>query len=372
MKIRAAYVPESNRLTVAEVELDPPKEKELLVRIHAAGVCHSDLHTLKGELRTMPPLVLGHEGAGVIEAIGPGVTRFAVGDRILVNWLPACHLCTQCQRGRPNLCERLASTTYQGALIDGTSRLHSVEGASVKQYLSASTMADYAVIPEDGAVHLQEGVPFEVGAIIGCAVITGVGAVINTAKVRPGSSAAVIGCGGIGLSAILGCVVAGCHTIIAVDVFDEKLKFARQLGATHTVNARHEDPVKALKAITGGGQGSGPDYTFDSVGSARTIPQALNATGPAGVTTVMGLHSALEDVPISAGQLIFQNKSLLGSFAGSARPDIDLPNLQRLYLAGKLNLDKLITKRYPLDDIALAFEDMEAGKVARGVLVFDS
>ncbi|RLT38702.1 MAG: alcohol dehydrogenase [Chloroflexi bacterium] len=368
MKIRAAYVPESNRLIVAEVELDPPKEKELLVRIHAAGVCHSDLHTLKGELRTMPPLVLGHEGAGVVEAVGPGVTRFAVGDRILVNWLPACHICTQCQSGRPNLCERLPSTTYQGALIDGTSRLHSLEGASVKQYLSASTMADYAVIPEDGAVHLQEGVPFEVGAIIGCAVITGVGAVINTAKVRPGSSAAVIGCGGIGLSAILGCVLAGCHTIIAVDVFDEKLEFARQLGATHTVNARHEDPVKALKAITG----VGPDYAFDSVGSARTIPQALNAVGPAGVATVMGLHSALADVPISAGQLIFQNKSLLGSFAGSARPDIDLPNLQRLYLAGKLDLDKLITKRYPLDDIALAFEDMEAGKVARGVLVFDS
>ncbi len=366
MKIRAAYVPESNRLTVAEVELDPPKEKELLVRIHAAGVCHSDLHTLKGELRTMPPLVLGHEGAGIVEAVGPGVTRFAVGDRILVNWLPACHICTQCQRGRPNLCERFASTTYQGAMVDGTSRLHSLEGASVKQYLSASTMADYAVIPEDGAVHLQEGVPFEVGAIIGCAVITGVGAVINTANVRPGSSAAVIGCGGIGLSAILGCVVAGCHTIIAVDVFDEKLEFAKQLGATHTVNALHEEPVKALKAITGGG----PDYSFDSVGSARTIPQALNATGPAGVTTVMGLHSALEDVPISAGQLIFQNKSLLGSFAGSARPDIDLPNLQRLYLAGKLDLDKLITKRYPLDDIALAFEDMEAGKVARGVLVF--
>ncbi|MCL4836329.1 MAG: Zn-dependent alcohol dehydrogenase [Caldilineaceae bacterium] len=367
MKIRAAYVPERNKLIVSEVVLDPPKAGELLVRIRAAGVCHSDLHTLKGELRTMPPLVLGHEGAGIVEEVGPGVTRFAVGDRVLVNWLPACHICTQCQRGRPNLCERLASTTYQGAMIDGTSRLHSLAGESVKQYLSASTMADYAVIPQDGAVLLQEGVPFEVGAVIGCAVITGVGAVINTAKARPGSSAAVIGCGGIGLSAILGCVVAGCHTIVAVDVFEEKLAFARQMGATHTINARNEEPVKALKAITGGG----PDYAFDSVGSARTIPQALNAAGPAGVATVMGLHSALEDVPISAGQLIFQNKSLLGSFAGSARPDIDLPNLQRLYLAGKLDLDKLITKRYPLDDIALAFEDMEAGRVARGVLVFD-
>ena len=366
MKIRAAYVPERNKLTVTEVVLDPPKERELLIRIHAAGVCHSDLHTLKGELRTMPPLVLGHEGAGVVEAVGPGVTRFKVGDRILVNWLPACHICTQCQSGRPNLCERFPSTTYQGALVDGTSRLHSVEGTSVKQYLSSSTMADYAVIPEDGAVLLHDGVPFEVGAIIGCAVITGVGAVINTAKARPGSSAAVIGCGGVGLSAVLGCVVAGCHTIIAVDVFDEKLAFAKALGATHTINARKEDPVQALKAITG----SGPDYAFDSVGSARTIPQALNAVGPAGVATVMGLHAALEEVSISAGQLIFQNKSLLGSFAGSARPDIDLPNLQRLYLAGKLPLDKLITKRYPLDDIALAFEDMETGKVARGVLVF--
>jgi len=368
MKIRAAFVPERNQLIVSAVELDPPKERELLVRMHAAGVCHSDLHTLKGELRTQPPLVLGHEGAGIVEAIGPGVTRCAVGDRIIVNWLPACHICTQCQSGRPNLCERLASTTYQGALLDGTSRLHTAAGVSVKQYLSASTMADYAVIPEDGAVPLHEGVPFEVGAIIGCAVITGVGAVINTAKARPGSSAAVIGCGGIGLSAIQGCVVAGCHTIIAVDVIDAKLAFARQLGATHTVNAREEDPVKALKAITG----HGPDYAFDSVGSARTIPQALDATGPAGVTTVMGLHSALADVPISAGQLIFQNKSLLGSFAGSGRPDIDLPNLQRLYLAGKLDLDKLITKRYPLDDVALAFADMEAGKVARGVLVLDS
>lgn len=367
MKIRAAYVPESKKLTVDTVELDPPQQGELLIRMKAAGVCHSDLHTLKGELRTQPPLVLGHEGAGVVEAVGPGVTRFAPGDSVLINWLPGCHVCPTCQAGHENICERLFRTTFAGTMLDGTSRLRGPNGDSIKQYLSSATMAEYAVVPEDGAIPLQEGVPFEVAAIIGCAVITGVGAVINTAQVEAGSRAAVIGCGGIGLSAMQGCVLAGCSEIIAVDIMDEKLEFARQMGATATVNAQEEDPVKALKRLTGGG----PEYAFDSVGSARTIPQALNAVGPAGTATIIGLHAALEEVPIAPAQLIYQNKRLLGSFAGDVTPLHDLPRLQQLYRAGRLELDKLITKRYPLDDVAQAFEDMEAGKVARGVLVFD-
>ncbi|RME65228.1 MAG: Zn-dependent alcohol dehydrogenase, partial [Caldilineae bacterium] len=364
MKIRAAYVPETNKLLVETLELDAPKAGELLVRIRAAGVCHSDLHTLRGELRTQPPLVLGHEGAGVVEAVGPGVTRFQPGDRVVINWLPGCHVCPTCQRGYENICERLFSTTFAGVMLDGTSRLHTTDGGFVKQYLSAATMAEYAVVPEDGAIPLLDGVPFDVGAIIGCAVITGVGAVLNTAKVKEGSTAAVIGCGGIGLSAIQGCVVAGCTDIIAVDVLDEKLAFARELGATDTINATKEDPVKALKERTNGG----PNYVFDSVGSTRTIVQALDAAGPAGVATIMGLHGALEHASISPASLIFQNKSLLGSFAGTVKPLRDLPMLQRLYLSGRLQLDKLITKHYPLDGIAQAFEDMEAGKVARGVL----
>ncbi len=367
MRIRAAYVPRANTLTVNTVELEPPQEAELLIRMKAAGVCHSDLHTLKGELRTKPPLVLGHEGAGIVEALGPGVTRFQPGDRVLINWLPSCHVCPTCQAGHENICERLFNTTFMGTMLDGASRLHGLNGEYIKQYLSSATMAEYAVVPEDGAIHLHDDVPFDVGAIIGCAVITGVGAVINTAKVIPGSRAAVIGCGGIGLSAMQGCVLAGCAEIIAVDVLEEKLAFAQRMGATATVNARAEDPVKALKRLTDGG----PEYIFDSVGSAQTIPQALNAAGPAGTATIIGLHAALEEVPVAPGQLIYQNKRLLGSFAGEMTPLHDLPRLQKLYLAGRLELDKLITRHYPLDDVAQAFEDMENGKVARGVLIFD-
>jgi Zn-dependent alcohol dehydrogenase len=210
-------------------------------------------------------------------------------------------------------------------------------------------------------------VPFEVAAITGCAVVTGVGAVINTARVQAGSSAAVIGCGGVGLSAILGCQLAGCYPILAVDVLDSKLEYARKLGATETVNARQSDVVKTLRTLTR----VGPDYVFDTVGSAATIPQALQAVAPGGTAVVAGLHAAKSDVPISAGALVFQNKRLLGSFAGSLRPQIDLPRLVELYRAGRLPLDALITQRYPLKDLARAFADMEAGAVARGVIVFE-
>ena len=366
MRMKAAFVPEYGRLTITDVELDPPQSKEVLVRMKAAGVCHSDLHTLRGELRTPVPLVLGHEGAGVVEAVGPGVTRFKPGDAVIVNWLPGCHVCPQCLNGRHNLCERLAMTTFKGTMLDGTSRLHTVDGQGVSQMLSAATMAEYAVIPEEGAVSLEEGVPFEVGAIIGCAVITGVGAVINTAQAKAGRAAAVIGCGGIGLSAIQGCVVAGCAPIIAIDVVEAKLEFARRLGATQTVNAAEKDVVKTVRRLTAGG----PEYVFDSVGLGQTIRQALAMARPGGTATIIGLHSASEDVPISPGVLIYQNKRLLGSFAGSMNPHRDLPMLQKLYRTGRLQLDDLITKRYPLDELAAAFADMEAGAVARGVLVF--
>jgi S-(hydroxymethyl)glutathione dehydrogenase/alcohol dehydrogenase len=367
MKIKAAVVLEPKQLTIDTVELDAPKAGELLVKIRAAGVCHSDLHTYQGELRTQPPLVLGHEGAGVVEAVGPGVSKVKAGDHILVNWLPSCQLCPTCMNGQPNLCERFASTTFAGALLDGTSRLSTLDGLSLKQYLSASTMAEYVVISEASAIPIPNDVPFEVAAIIGCAVMTGVGAVINTGKATPGSSAAVIGCGGIGLSMIQGCQLAGCHPIIAVDVLDSKLEFARQLGATDTINGRQVDAVKTLRQLTR----LGPDYVFDSVGAAVTISQALQAIRPGGTAVIAGLHAALTEVPIPAASLILQNKSLLGSFYGSGRPQIDLPKLVNLYRAGRLQLDQLISQRYPLEELPQAFHDMEAGHVARGIIVFD-
>jgi S-(hydroxymethyl)glutathione dehydrogenase/alcohol dehydrogenase len=367
MKIKAALAREINQLTIEEIELDPPKADEVLVRMQAAGVCHSDLHTYRGELRASPPLVLGHEGAGIVEAVGENVTRVKPGDHIGVNWLPACETCPTCLSGRYNLCERFADTTFKAMLLDGTSRLRTLDGLTLKHMLSSATMSEYIVINEASAIPIPEDVPFEVAAIIGCAVATGVGAVINTAQARPGLPAAVIGCGGIGLSAIQGCKLIGSNPIIAVDVMDSKLEFARQLGATHTINATETDAVEALRELAR----RGPEYVFDSVGSATTISQALQAARPGGTAVIVGLHAYQVEAPISSATLVLQNKRLLGSFVGSIRPRLDLPMLVELYRAGKLQLDKLITKRYPLDDLPQAFDDMEAGKIARGVLVFN-
>ncbi len=349
------------------VELDPPKATEVLVHVRAAGVCHSDLHNLRGELRTPPPFVLGHEGAGIVESVGSGVTRVKPGDRILVNWLPADDTCPMCLAGHPYLCERLARTTLQGLLPEGTTRFRTLDGTPLRHLLSSATMSEYIVIDQSGAIPFPADVPFPVAAIMGCAVVTGIGAVINTARVRAGSSAAVIGCGGVGLSAILGCRLAGCHPIFAVDVIDSKLEMARQMGATETINAQQANVPKTLRALTR----IGPDYVFDTVGSAATIAQALNAAAPAGTAVVVGLHGSKTDVPIPAGALVFQNKRLLGSFAGSMRAQLDLPRLVDLYRAGRLPLDALISRSYPLTQIHLAFADMEAGANARGVIEFD-
>lgn len=367
MKINAAVVREIGKFSIETVELDPPKANEMLVRIRAAGVCHSDLHTMRDELRAVLPLVLGHEGAGIVEQVGGNVTRIKPGDRVLINWLPADNTCPACLSGHPNVCERLAKTTLVGLLPDGTSRLKALDGLQLKHLLSSATMSDYVVIDQASAIPFPADVPFEVAAIIGCAVITGIGAVINTARVKAASSAAVIGCGGVGLSAIQGCRLAGCHPIIAVDTADSKLEYARRMGATEVINAKQLDVVKALRSLTRGG----PDYVFDTVGAATTIPQALLAVRAAGTVVVAGLHAAKLEVPILAGALVLQNKSLLGSFAGSMRAQIDLPRLVELYRARRLQLDDLITKRYPLADLAQAFDDMEANHVARGVIVFD-
>lgn len=367
MKTRAAVVRERDQLTIEEIDLDPPREGEVLVRMRSAGVCHSDLHTLRGELRTQPPLVLGHEGAGVVEEVGPGVTTVAPGDHVMVNWLPADGTCPSCLRGQPNLCHRFASTTFAGKLLDGTSRLHTTDGIELKHYLTASTMSERMVLMEDCMIPIADDVPFDVAAITGCAVVTGVGAVVNTAHVAAGSSAAVIGCGGIGLSMVQGCRLSGCNPIVAVDVVPAKLALATEMGATHTVDASQADPVDSVQQLTDGG----PDYVFDSVGSAGTVGQALRTVRAGGEAVIAGLHAALEEIPVPAAALILQNKTLRGSFAGSLRPRVDLPRLIELWQAGRLQTDKLITRTYALDDLAAAFDDMEAGRVARGVIAFD-
>ncbi|MEM7127624.1 MAG: Zn-dependent alcohol dehydrogenase [Chloroflexota bacterium] len=367
MKINAAVVHQHHELSVEEVELDAPKAGEVLVRIRAAGVCHSDLHTLRGELRAQPPLVLGHEGAGIVEAVGEGVTKVAPGDRVMINWLPGCQQCTKCQKGIPTLCETFPSTVLQGYLVDGTSRISSTKGAELKQFLGSSTMGDYTVVSQNGVVPIPDDVPFEVAAITGCAVMTGVGAVMNTAKVATGSSAVLIGCGGVGLCVLLGLKLAGCYPIIAVDVLESKLDFALELGATHVLNGRDEDVLDEIRKLTGGGA----DYVFDSVGAPPTIDQAIMAAGADSTITVTGMHDVLQPIALPVGPIIFQNKRFLGSFAGSCNPHSFLPKLLELYRGRRLDLDSLITRRYALNQIHQAFDDMEAGEVVRGVLMLE-
>jgi Zn-dependent alcohol dehydrogenase len=284
-----------------------------------------------------------------------------------VNWLPADYTCRTCLRGFPNVCERLFTTTFVGLLPCGETRLTTTEGVKLKQYLSSATMAEYAVLDQAGVIPFPPDVPFDVAAITGCAVATGVGAVMNTAQVVAGSSAAVIGCGGVGLAALQGCLLAGCYPIVAVDVVPGKLEFAKKMGATDVVNAKETNPIKALRSLTHGG----PDYVVDTVGSNITIPQAVQAIRPGGIAVIAGLHSANAEIPFSPGALIFQNKQLRGSFAGSIRPHLDLPKLIELYRGGRLRLNELVTRRYPLDKVGKAFEDMQAGTVARGVVIFE-
>lgn len=365
IQMRAAVVRAVNELTIETVLLDAHKPYEVLVRMQAAGVCHSDLHTLHGEMRATPPLILGHEGAGIVVEVGADVRHVKVGDHVLVNWMPQCNDCPQCLRGRPNLCERLPETTFQALLPDGTTRLHTLEGMPLKHHLGAATMAEYAVLDGASALPIANDVPFPVAAVIGCAVVTGFGAAVNTGEAKAGMSAAVIGCGGVGLSAIMGCVLAGCHPVIAVDNVAAKLEFARNLGATHTLLVEAGmDVAAALKKMVRGG----PDLVVDSVGAAGTIASALEAAVPGGTAVIVGLHGVRQPAAINPAALVYQNKRLLGSYFGSAKPLVDLPMLIELYRAGRLPVDRLITATYALDDIHRAFADMEAGTVARGVL----
>ncbi|MGL4648128.1 MAG: alcohol dehydrogenase catalytic domain-containing protein, partial [Caldilineaceae bacterium] len=226
MRMRAAVAHVVNQIAVETVTLDPPHANEVLVQMKAAGVCHSDLHTLQGQMRATPPIVLGHEGAGIVAAVGSAVTTVKPGDRVLINWMPVCRTCAHCLGGMPSQCEALPATTYRALLPDGTMRLHAADGSFLKHYLSAATFAEYAVVTEAGVIPIPDDVPFDVAAIVGCAVVTGAGAVFNTAGLRDGAagvSAAVIGCGGVGLSALLACVYAGCHPILAIDTRAEKL-----------------------------------------------------------------------------------------------------------------------------------------------------
>jgi S-(hydroxymethyl)glutathione dehydrogenase/alcohol dehydrogenase len=307
--------------------------------------------------------VLGHEGAGVVEEVGEGVADLARGDHVIFSFIYMCGKCRFCVSGRPVLCleQGRALTTP----LEGTSRIRDAKGQPLNIFSGCGAMAQYATVSAENLIKIDANIPLECAALVGCAVTTGVGAVFNTAKIEPGSSVAVFGCGGVGLSAIQGARIAGAGKIIAIDTLESKLVMAKQFGATDVL-AAGEDPVKALKKMTGGG----PDYAFECVGSGPLAEAAYRAIRRGGVAVVVGVAKPSDTTSLRSMTLVFEEKTLTGSYFGSCVPRVDFPRMLALYLKGELKLDELITRRYRIDEAPQAFADLESGRNARGVIVF--
>jgi S-(hydroxymethyl)glutathione dehydrogenase/alcohol dehydrogenase len=362
--MKAVVSLEEGKYSVEEITLDPPKAGELKIRIAACGVCHSDLSVVNGVLPLPKPIVLGHEGAGYVDEIGEGVTGFEIGDHVVLSFVPACGECSSCHRQEPQFCSAGAPN---GLMLDQTSRAKLGDTQlNVMQFLGC--MAEYAIVPAISAIVIDKSIPLDKAALVGCGVMTGVGAALNTAKVSPGSSVAVFGCGGIGLSIIQGARIAGAKQIIAIDLADNKLEMAKNFGATHTVNGSDGMAVLKCKELTGG---EGPDYAFEAVGVPQLMVDANNAIRRGGTAVIVGVGRITDSVPLNALLLSMDGKTLKGSFYGDANVRHDFGLLLDLYQAGKLNLDDMVTNTYKIDDAPQAIQDLENGVNARGVIVFD-
>lgn len=363
--MKAVIVHELNKIEVQEVTLDPPKTGEVKVKMAAAGVCHSDLSVSNGTIPSQLPVVLGHEGAGVIEEIGEGVTNVKPGDHVILSFVPNCRECFHCLRGEAYLCKQMA-ILGRGTQLDGTCRLHQGD-KDIAAMNALGCMAPYVVLPWMNVVPIDEAIPLRVAALVGCAVTTGVGAALNTAQVKPGSSVVVFGCGGVGLSVVQGAVVAGAERIIAVDVDEGKLDMAKSFGATHVVKAGEKTP-REIRKLT---DGNGADYAFEAIGIPSVIQDAYMSTRNGGKTVVVGIGKLTETVSFNALTLSVWSKTICGCMYGSANPSVDFPLMLSLYCAGKLDLDRMITNTYSIDQAPKAFEDMLSGLNARGVILFD-
>jgi len=349
-------------LEMREVTLDPPQRSEVMVRMVASGICHSCLHAMDGSHGGMPlPLVLGDEGAGVVEEVGADVTDVAVGDHVVISWAPSCGRCRFCVAGRPVLCRSGAPAGY---LRDGTTRLR-LEGAPLHHF-GPATYSRYTVVHSSAAIPVRKDIPLETAAMIGCAVATGVGAVVNTSGAGLGDSVAVFGCGGVGLNSIQGAGLIGAHPIVAVDLVDARLNLARELGATHTVRADAPDALDELKSISGGGF----DATILAVGVMKAFEQAWEATGIGGTCVVVGRTPDGERTSFNPQTIHTGERRLAGSIYGSVRPAIDFPKLADLAMTGRIELEALVSRRYRLEEANEAFDDLAAGQLARGLLVF--
>lgn len=367
MKAKAAILFETGkRLEIHEVEVAAPKAGEVLVRMAAAGICHTDLHVMTGHAAAPLPAVLGHEGAGVVEDVGAAVTTVERGDHVIPLWRLSCGVCEYCSDGRPALCGEGMRVRSTGCLLDGTTRF-TLRGGAIKHFCGVSSFAEYAVVPELAVLKIPDDLPLDRAALLGCAVVSGVGAVVNAARVRPGASVAVFGTGGVGLNVVQGAALAGAGTIIAVDRVAQKLEWARRFGATHAVDATRGDPVAEVRALTGG---RGVHYAFEVIGEPAVMRQAYDVLAKRGMCVVLGVTPPAAEVRVPALSLVFEERVLTGSIYGAGAPRVEIPKLIALYRAGKLKLDELLTRRYPFAEINEAYAALERGEVARSVVTF--
>ncbi len=375
MRMKAAVLYEAQQpLVIEEIELDPPQAGEVLVKMAATGVCHSDVHYYTGHLPREKPIILGHEGAGVVEEVGPGVTSVAPGDHVVLTFLPSCGKCRWCHTGHPNMCD-LGAKLRTGKMLDDTCRLRRAsDGLEINNLLLVSTYAEYSVCPEDSVLKVEKHVPLERICLLGCGFTTGFGAATNAIHIRPGETVTVVGCGGLGLAAIQGARNSGAGKIIAVDVHEEKLTLARKFGATHAVQNRHDADavVNEIAEIT---WGVGTDYSMEFVGADQTDETAdiaFRAIRKGGTMLMVGVGmEEKKTFPITPADLTHWQKTIQGVLFGDAQFRTDIPRYIDLYEQGKINLDDMVTKEIGLEDINTAFENVLAGnKVARQVIRF--
>lgn len=368
MKVRAAIALEAGKpLVVDQIELEGPRAGECLVRIKATGVCHTDAFTLSGDdPEGLFPAILGHEGAGIVEEVGPGVASVAPGDHVIPLYTPECRQCKFCLSGKTNLCGAIRATQGRGLMPDGTSRIRHA-GRVVHHYMGTSTFAEYAIVPEIALAKVRKDAPFEKICLLGCGVTTGIGAVLNTAKVEPGSSVAVFGLGGVGLSVIQGAVMAGAERIIAVDTNEKKFSLATQLGATDCLNPKRVGDIEAaIVELTDGGV----DYSFECIGNVETMGNALRCTHKGwGVSVIVGVAGAGKEIH-ARPFLLVTGRSWRGSAFGGVKGRTELPRFVDRYMAGRIKLDEMVSRTLPLDEINHAFELMHDGEVIRSVILY--
>lgn len=374
MKIRAAVLrqsglpqpyAQSRPLCIEDVDLDPPGPRELLVQVKAAGLCHSDLSTINGDRPRQTPMVLGHEAAGIVKEPGPGITDLAAGDHVVMVFAPSCGQCTPCQEGFPARCENGQQANGAGTLMGGHIRLHQ-DGKPVYHHTGVSAFAEYCVVNRGSVVKVDKSLPLDEAAVFGCAVLTGVGSALNTAKVTAGARVAVVGLGGVGLNALLGAQVAGANRIVAIDIHDDKLELAKTLGATDVVNAKDPDAIAKVKALTDGGA----DFAFEMAGSVQAMELAYRVTRRGGTTVTAGLPHpdarwALQHVNLTA-----EERTVKGSYMGSCIPPRDLPRYVELYRRGKLPVNKLMSDHLTLDRINEGFDALASGHTVRQLVMF--